>query len=208
MLTGTPELAADWVEYCNGAGHNPDGQNAGAANGRQEPRKVTWWEMDNEAYRKFSPEQYARKVVEFSTAMRAVDPNIKLIIVGYGPMFRELPQVLEICGQAVDAVSDRNLDEGAIQHNIKGRYRDYQNPHRQAVVGLCRITAVGSKLPKMAPGRARHAEKKSKRRTSGTRASPTLVFRTVHRPQCTKDTGNTPSGTTSRTSTIWSTQWA
>lgn len=157
MLTGTPQLAADWVEYCNGAATTPMGKRR-AANGRPDPRRVTWWEMDNEAYRKFSPQQYARKVAEYAAAMRAVDPNIKLIIVGYGPMFTELPRMLEICGKDVDAVSDRNLDERAIRRNI-AVLADYREKTGKRI-GLCNTEwGPGTDMP---PGAVEAAEVKKK----------------------------------------------
>jgi len=75
---GTPNLAADWVRYVNGAGGN-------------DPRaqRVDYWEVGNELYMEgdlsggdMSPEEYAETFLAFAEAMRAVDPDIKLGAVG------------------------------------------------------------------------------------------------------------------------------
>ncbi|WBU37517.1 alpha-L-arabinofuranosidase C-terminal domain-containing protein [Homoserinibacter sp. YIM 151385] len=71
--TGTPEEAADWVRYTNIDRHSP--------------RPVTWWSIGNETWgtHEFGhsePDVYGRRIVEFATAMRAVDPTIKLVGVG------------------------------------------------------------------------------------------------------------------------------
>ncbi|MEO3473782.1 hypothetical protein AAFN86_18085 [Roseomonas sp. CAU 1739] len=76
--TGTPEMAADWVRYVNGdGGRSP-------RNGR-----VTWWEIGNELYMEgdasggaTTPQRYADRVIAFSRAMRAVDPNIRVAAIG------------------------------------------------------------------------------------------------------------------------------
>lgn len=112
VLTGTPQLAADWAEYCNGPPDSPMGKRR-AANGHTQPRKVTYWELDNEPYRKFGPKQYAHRAVEFARAMKEVDPTIKLAIAGYGPFREKLGRMLDICGQYIDLVSDRLIGRGA-----------------------------------------------------------------------------------------------
>jgi alpha-N-arabinofuranosidase len=66
VVTGTPELAADWVRYVN--------------SGR---RRVTYWEIGNESYvpgnsSTLTPEEYTRRFLLFSRAMKAVDPEIKV----------------------------------------------------------------------------------------------------------------------------------
>ena len=71
VVTGTAQEAADWVRYVNQGG-----------------RKVTYWELGNESYASagtapassppLTPDVYAQRVVEFATAMRAVDPSIQI----------------------------------------------------------------------------------------------------------------------------------
>jgi alpha-L-arabinofuranosidase len=71
--TGTVEEAADWVRYCNVD--------------RTSPRTVQWWSLGNETWGSHEfghrpPAEYGRVVVEFATAMRAVDPDIKISVAG------------------------------------------------------------------------------------------------------------------------------
>jgi alpha-N-arabinofuranosidase len=58
------ETAAAWVEYANNKNHYG----------------VTHWEIGNEGYidETVSPHDYARDLVDFATAMKSVDPSIKI----------------------------------------------------------------------------------------------------------------------------------
>lgn len=63
----SPQLAADWVRYCN------------VTRGY----KVKYWEVGDEQWGSWakghsSPEGYAKRYAEFVTAMKAVDPTIKV----------------------------------------------------------------------------------------------------------------------------------
>lgn len=86
--TGTPEEAADWVEYCNGSTDTEYGS-LRAKNGREQPYNVKYWGIANEiwgpqekGYEKH-PEEYAKNYLPFARAMRKKDPSIKLIAVGW-----------------------------------------------------------------------------------------------------------------------------
>ncbi|HVE75565.1 MAG TPA: alpha-L-arabinofuranosidase C-terminal domain-containing protein [Actinomycetota bacterium] len=100
--TGTPDEAAGWVRYCNTDGKSP--------------RQVAWWAVGNETYGGWElghcpPDQYAAGLVQFSDAMRAVDPSIKIVGVGcadsgnpeYEQSWNET--VLTRARSAVDALS-------------------------------------------------------------------------------------------------------
>jgi alpha-N-arabinofuranosidase len=73
--TGTPKLAADWVRYVNGR-----------------DLRVRYWEVGNEIYINdggavtkavtVEPEVYARRFLEFASAMREADPRILIGAVG------------------------------------------------------------------------------------------------------------------------------
>ena len=83
---GTPQEAARWVEYCNGA-PDTDGGKLRAANGHPEPHSVRYWEIGNEVYGRWqkgwtTPAGYADRHREFSEAMRAADPSIELLACG------------------------------------------------------------------------------------------------------------------------------
>src|SRR4029077_7790587 len=64
------EEAAGWVRYCNRE--------------RQAPRRVDWWGIGNETWGAHepghcAPQQYAARLREFTSAMRAEDPTIKVM---------------------------------------------------------------------------------------------------------------------------------
>lgn len=73
--TGTAEEAADWVRYTNVD--------------RRSPRPVHYWGVGNETWGTHepghcSPSQYGKRLAEFCRAMKAVDPTIEIIGVGFG----------------------------------------------------------------------------------------------------------------------------
>ena len=116
MMTASPFDAAGLVAYCNG----PDESSMGRLrkeNGVQRTGKVVYWEMDNENGRKWSALQYARQVVRYATAMREVDPGIRIMMDNYSfPYDLEwLPQMLEIAGKQVDFVITRERSVEYIQ---------------------------------------------------------------------------------------------
>ncbi len=86
--TGSPEEAADWVEYCNGSIDTKYGA-LRAKNGRKEPYNVQIWGIANEIYGFWEkgyekiPENYAKKYIKFAKKMREKDPTIKLVACGY-----------------------------------------------------------------------------------------------------------------------------
>ncbi len=84
---GTPEEAAQWVEYCNGDAAKTAMGKLRAAHGRAEPYRVRYWEIGNELYGSWqighcTPEEYAERYEKFFNAMRAVDPSILCIANG------------------------------------------------------------------------------------------------------------------------------
>jgi len=72
--------ACDWVAYCNEPATGKWGSKR-AANGHPEPYNIKYWEIDNEMW-EFGLDNYEAAVREFSTAMRKVDPRIKIIVCG------------------------------------------------------------------------------------------------------------------------------
>ena len=91
---GEPQDAADLVEYLNAPndGSNPNGGTdwaaLRAAEGYPQPWRVQWFEYGNEsdhgnhgqgdAFKRWTPEQYAQRYLAYRAAMKAVDPTIKL----------------------------------------------------------------------------------------------------------------------------------
>lgn len=86
MGTGSPEEAAQWVEYCNGpAGTRFSDQRA--RNGSREPYRVKYWGIGNEMnggwqIGQLSALDYAKKTKEAAKLMRWMDPSIRLIVAG------------------------------------------------------------------------------------------------------------------------------
>lgn len=85
--SGSPEEAADWVEYCNG-GHDTTLTRQRAANGAPEPFAIPLWDLGNEingpwqiGYKTAS--DYAVVAREAALRMREVDPTIKLVACGW-----------------------------------------------------------------------------------------------------------------------------
>jgi hypothetical protein len=110
LISGTPERAAAWVEYCNGSEHSPNGRKR-ARNGHPKPYGVTHWELDNEVWRRFSAAQYAAECRRYSVAMRAVDPKIKLMAVSYfWKDDSELETLLKGAAQSIDYLAVRTVD--------------------------------------------------------------------------------------------------
>ncbi len=100
---GTPQEAADWVEYCNGGLDTKYGA-LRAKNGHPEPYNVVYWEIGNELWGEWqigytTPEEYAERYEKFYRAMKAVDPTIKTIATGQypawnGPVIKRNPDIL------------------------------------------------------------------------------------------------------------------
>jgi alpha-N-arabinofuranosidase len=78
--TGTPQEAANWVEYCNGK-ENTSHANLRRKYGHPEPHNVRYWGLGNEPW-KMPTEQYANFAFECGKLMKSVDPTIKLVACG------------------------------------------------------------------------------------------------------------------------------
>ncbi len=80
--TGTPEEAANWVEYCNREG---DTQFAALRKeyGHSAPYKVKYWGIGNESYFWHTPESYSLVIKQYAKIMKTmVDTSISLIAAG------------------------------------------------------------------------------------------------------------------------------
>ncbi len=117
ILTGTADRAADWVAYCNGSSEAGLGA-LRKQHGYPDPLKVKYWELDNEAYRRFGWEEYARRCVEYSRVMKTVDPKIKLVMVGYWRFNNNLKEMLDIAGKYIDVVTDRATGEADLNKDL------------------------------------------------------------------------------------------
>ena len=107
----TVDEAAAWVEYCNGSTSTKYGA-LRSAHGYPQPFNVTLWEIGNEIWGDWvrghsDAETYAQNLNRYATAMRKVDPGIKLIAVGDNNM---------AWNQTVLNRSGANIDYLAIHH--------------------------------------------------------------------------------------------
>ncbi|MBO4423780.1 MAG: hypothetical protein J5879_10085 [Clostridia bacterium] len=114
---GAAEAAA-WVEYCNGD-ENTEGGRARIKNGRVKPYNVKYWEMDNEAHRWFTAEEYAETCVLYSKAMKAVDPSIKIGMISYCFGDEALVKMVDIAGEHIDFLADRGFEEKDLENKIR-----------------------------------------------------------------------------------------
>lgn len=78
--TGTPQEAADWVEYCNGSADSLYGS-LRAKNGHPEPYNIKYWDIGNETFGDWEighcdAEEYVRRYLQFHSAMQEKDDRI------------------------------------------------------------------------------------------------------------------------------------
>jgi alpha-N-arabinofuranosidase len=115
----TAAEAAAWVEYCNGPATSTYGAMR-AKNGHPEPYRVKYWEIGNEIWGDWvrghsDAATYARNLVRYVAAMRAVDPSIYVIAVGDNDM---------AWNRTVLGSSSERLDSLAIHHYYSRREMD------------------------------------------------------------------------------------
>ncbi len=75
--SGSPELAREWVEYCNGDTNSNLGK-LRKTHGYESPFNVKYWEVGNEQW--FKPHEYGPDYLDFRREMLKSDSTIKLIL--------------------------------------------------------------------------------------------------------------------------------
>jgi len=118
--TGTAKSAADWVAYANQPKHL-----AREKDGFEAPVNIKLWEIGNELYLPgnpgekiitLTPEVYAQRYLEFSRAIKKVDPTVTTIAIGVakshiGPD-TQYPQwtkvLLQKAGKEIDMIAVHN----------------------------------------------------------------------------------------------------
>ena len=98
--------AVNWLRYCNAPATDEWGAKR-AENGHPEPYNVKYWEIDNEMW-EMGIDRYEKCVRDFSTAMRKVDPSIKIIACGG---FQEDEQFIKRSGQYFDYLSLHHYEQ-------------------------------------------------------------------------------------------------
>ncbi|MCX6887744.1 MAG: hypothetical protein NTX27_22220 [Verrucomicrobia bacterium] len=128
--------AADLVAYCNLEASKHPLAKLRASHGFSKPFGIRFWELDNEVHRWFEPEEYARAAVEYSKAMKAVDPTIQIGLVTYGERLKangkprvtyheRIPAMLDIAGHHVDFLADRGPSARDYLREVIGWMNDY-----------------------------------------------------------------------------------
>ena len=108
--SGSVGEAVEWLRYCH---DSPDTHWGGlrAANGRAKPYRVPIWGIGNEVCGSWEightdAESYGRGFIEYAEAMKAVDPSIRLVAVGWDETIPDWsPQVVEVAGEHIDYLS-------------------------------------------------------------------------------------------------------
>jgi alpha-L-arabinofuranosidase len=112
--TGSAEMAAALVEYCN-VDKGTRWSDLRRQHGYEEPHNVKYWCLGNEMdgpwqIGHMSAHEYGEKAADAARQMRVIDPSLKLIACGssgpFMPTFLEWDrQVLEECYNEVDGIS-------------------------------------------------------------------------------------------------------
>jgi alpha-L-arabinofuranosidase len=115
---GDAAEAAAWVSYCN----NPQDK-LRISHGRPDPMPIHVWQLGNET--SYGPQRWKRsqaieKTIEFSRAMRKVDPSIKLIAWGDSGW---APTMIERAGEHINYVAFHDLfDPGKPLNDLEFRH--------------------------------------------------------------------------------------
>jgi alpha-L-arabinofuranosidase len=116
--------ACDWLAYCNEPATGKWGS-VRAANGHLEPYNVKYWEIDNEMW-EMGIVKYEAAVRRFSKAMRAIDPDIKIIACGG---FREDNDFINRSGNYFDYLSLHHYEQAggyaSGPKNLQNQYLKY-----------------------------------------------------------------------------------
>jgi len=107
--------ACDWLEYCNGPADSKWGK-VRAANGRPEPYKVKFWEMDNEIWN-LKPDDYTAVLKQFVPVLKKIDPSITILACGSGQLGHLWGEgdttVIRECADLIDYLSVHHYEDAA-----------------------------------------------------------------------------------------------
>ena len=114
--------AAEWVDYCN----NPSNK-LRIKHGLKNSLPIKVWQIGNETSygrNKFNNETAAKKTIEFSKAMKAMDPSIKIIAWGDSGWAK---QMIDIAGEHIDYIAFHHMyNPGQNLKNSPLRDNDYR----------------------------------------------------------------------------------
>ena len=81
MDTGTLDEALAWVEYCNGSGDSHWARRR-RADGHAEPFGVRYWGLGHQMHRRRTAAEYVTEASRWASALKRLDPGIRLISSG------------------------------------------------------------------------------------------------------------------------------
>jgi len=123
---GTPQEAADWIEYCNGGPDTAMGK-LRVEHGHPEPFNVRLWEIGNELWGRWqvgwtTAAGNADRYREFRRAMLQADPSIYLLGCGQGnaPLSDWNRTLIERAGPELRCITDHILTGGSVTTETDG----------------------------------------------------------------------------------------
>jgi alpha-N-arabinofuranosidase len=131
--SGSPQEAAQWIEYCNGSASSPMGR-LRAANGHPEPFDVRYWEVGNELWGRWqmnwtTASGYVDRFKRFSAAMLEADRSIKLYACGAPAMsdYHWNKTLIQGVGASLPTITDHPLIGGGVPSSTEPLdvYRDF-----------------------------------------------------------------------------------
>lgn len=134
----TAPEAAEWVEYANGSDTSKFGA-LRAANGHPNPYRVEYWEVGNEIWGSWvrghsDAATYAGNLARYATALRAVDPSIRIIAVGDNDMNWNRT-VLKTSGAQIDYLAIHHYygrkEMNGDPRNLMARPLHYENFYKE-----------------------------------------------------------------------------
>jgi alpha-N-arabinofuranosidase len=121
FFSGTPEEAAQWVEYANGSSQTPFGR-LRAQNGHAEPYGIKLWAVGNELVDAYYPEikEYVQRFQDYKSAIRNADPSIRWVLATGAP-----PGPLPFNRNFLSLVPADLLGVSLYTGDLRGRADDY-----------------------------------------------------------------------------------
>jgi len=145
--SGTPEEAANWVEYCNGDESSEFGS-LRAKYGNPAPYKVRYWGVGNELYGLWetghmSAEDYAEKFIEYHDAVKEIDRKIELVAVGADQRFPDWTRtVLEKAGKYIDYLSIHLYFPGALPEEGGSEIKEDLKTYRRIIASSYKFQEI------------------------------------------------------------------
>ncbi len=106
------QYAMDWVHYLNDPANTEMGK-LRAANGHQEPYNVKYFQIDNEPMNfNITPDQYAQLVNLYGSALRKIDPGLRIVACGQKRSndLNWSQKVIDIAGDNFDIIACHNYE--------------------------------------------------------------------------------------------------